>query len=69
VQPLRNGCHRNRMVVFADVRALARQGGAIGEAMVHQNPQAPTMEPSHHGEAARMLKSEFGGGLHHDGPM
>jgi hypothetical protein len=52
------------MVVFANVIALAGQCGAIGKAMVHQDAEKVTVEPSHCREAARVVEGGCGGGVH-----
>jgi hypothetical protein len=79
VQPPGDSGHRNRIIVPANVSALAGQGSTIGKAMVHQNAETLAVEPSHSREAACVVESGCGGGLQrarqdnlsftHDGPI
>jgi hypothetical protein len=51
------------MIVAADVRALGGQGGAIGEAMIHQNAEALAVEPAGSRESAGVMEGGCRGGF------
>ena len=63
VQPVCDGGHGDGMIVAADVRALAGQGGAIGEAMIHQNAEALAVEPAGSRESAGVMEGGCRGGF------